>query len=316
MSPINREEALNILKLKTFEALLPYFQQATLVRQLLAHDTIKTCAIVNAKCGACGENCAFCPQSVYSQSKIQTYPMMNVDEIFTAAEKAQQMGASNFGIVTSGRTISSEEEMKTLERVIQKIRCELNITPCGSLGILTYEQLLRLKNAGMGRYHHNLESSRSFYPTICTTRTYEDQLRTIRDAKRAGLKICSGGIFGMGESDEQRVEMFETLSEEGVDSVPINFLHPQAGTQKAHITPPSPLTCLKIITVARLMLPHARIRLCGGREFNLRDMQSWIFAAGADTVMIGNYLVTAGRTFEQDLKMFEDAGMKVIFEEE
>jgi biotin synthase len=171
-----------------------------------------------------------------------------------------------------------------------------------------------LKSAGLESYDHNLEAAASFYPQVCTTRTYQDNVDTLRAAQQVGLKVCSGGLFGMGESSAQRIELFDALRELGVTSVPINFLHPLDGTplKNDNVAPLTPFECLRIIAVARLMLPTATLRICGGREYNLRDMQSWIFSAGANGIMIGCYLTTAGRKTEDDLQMIKDAGCQAV----
>lgn len=314
VTPISAEEAVRLMTVDSLADLTALMARAAAVRQTVFQNGLTSCAIINAKSGCCTENCAFCPQSVFATSAIETYPLVDADTMFMAAAEAESRGASRFGIVTSGRTIDDLSELETICRAVTRICAELTIKPCASLGILTFEQMVLLKNAGLDRYHHNLETAESHYEKICTTRTYADQLRTVRDAKRAGLSVCSGGIFGLGESREQRVEMFKTLQSELVDSVPVNFLNAIDGTHMAGRQDLNPLECLKIIAVARLMLPAQRIRICGGREHNLRDMQSWIFAAGADSVMIGHYLTTGGRTLDKDLQMFRDAGMNLIQE--
>jgi biotin synthase len=166
-----------------------------------------------------------------------------------------------------------------------------------------------LKEAGLSRYHHNLETAESFFHKICSTRSYEDQINTVKIAKDLGFSVCSGGLFGMGESLEQRVELLETIRSLDVDSVPINFLCPIPGTRLEHMKDLSPRDCLKIIAAARLMMPDKIIRVCGGRELNLRDFQSWMFFAGANGLMVGNYLVTSGRDIYADFQMIQDAGL-------
>lgn len=312
MQGISQTEALELMALEDLNGLLTLFNRANAVRNAQFGNGIAACAILNAKSGCCTENCAFCPQSIFAESKIEEYPLMSSESMLAAAKAAEKGGAVRFGLVTSGRTISDPEEFEALCEGIRLIRKHLTIKPCGSLGILTLEQLQALKAAGLDRYHHNLETAGSHYEKVCTTRTYADQLRTVRDAKTAGLTVCSGGIFGLGESREQRVEMLQTLREEGVDSVPINFLNALEGTRMAGRQDLTPLECLKIIAVARLMLPAQRIRICGGREHNLRDLQSWIFTAGADSLMIGNYLTTQGRTAEKDFDLLHDLGLELV----
>jgi biotin synthase len=208
--------------------------------------------------------------------------------------------------VTSGTGIKPGEELDKICRAMRLIRQETAIKPSCSLGIMDYDTSLKLKEAGMVTYHHNLETARSFFPSICTTHNYEDDVETIRAVKRAGLNVCCGGIFGLGESFAQRIELAETLRELEVDSVPMNFLDPVEGTKLADASFLTPMECLKTIAIFRFMLPQKNITVCGGRETNLRELQSWIFLAGASGMMTGNYLTKAGRLPELDRQMLTD----------
>jgi biotin synthase len=218
-------------------------------------------------------------------------------------------GAGCFGIVTSGTTTGRGSELEQICSVIRKIRSEGEIQPACSLGIIDRETAVVLRDAGMMKYHHNLETARSFFPNICTTHDYEEDVQTVRAVKEAGLRVCCGGIFGLGETPEQRVEFAFTLKELEVDSVPINFLNPVPGTRLAHADFLTPMECLRIIALFRYVMPDKQISVCGGREKNLRDLQSWMFFAGASGTMVGNYLTTTGREPEQDLQMFRDLGL-------
>ena len=171
----------------------------------------------------------------------------------------------------------------------------------------------RLKSAGLTRYHCNIETAKSFYPQICSTRPWEDAVNTVKAAKEVGLAVCCGGLVGLGESLEQRVELLEQIRELEVDSVPLNFYYPVEGAKVEIDAPIAPLECLKFIAVARLMMPDKEIRVCGGREFNLGDLQSWSLICGADGMMVGGYLTTRGRAVDDDLKMIADAGFKVLW---
>jgi biotin synthase len=182
---------------------------------------------------------------------------------------------------------------------------------CASLGALSQEDAAYLLSRGLRTMHHNLETSRSFFPSMCTTHAYEDDVRAVRDAKKLGARVCSGGIFGIGESPEDRVELAATLRELNVDSIPVNFLNPIPGTLLEGKQELTPFDCLKIIAMLRLFYPSADVIVCGGRKENLRDMQNLIFAAGANGLMIGNYLTTLGRPAESDLKMIDDWGLEV-----
>jgi len=188
----------------------------------------------------------------------------------------------------------------------------VDVHRCASLGVINEEQALALKEAGLQEFHHNLETARSFYPNVCTTRSYDENAASVRAAKSAGLRVCSGGIFGMGENNRQRIELAEELRDLGVDSIPLNFLNPIKGTKLENAKPLRPIEILKIIAVYRLFLPDRDLKVAGGREANLRDMQSFIFFAGANSTMVGNYLTTKGRDAAADLKMIEDLEMEVV----
>ena len=285
---------------------------ATKTREAYAGNEIRMCAIINARCGNCSENCAFCAQSGRSKAAIDKYPMKSAQEIFEHAKLAEEYGAVRYGIVTSGRSVQKGRELDIICEALELIRTKLSIVPCGSLGILSKDVMQILKKAGLDRCHHNLETAESHFAKICQTRNYTDQIRTVTEAKEAGLSVCSGGIFGLGETDGQRIEFLSTLRSLEVNSIPINFLNPIPGTPLENATPLTVVECLRIIATARLMMPETSIRICGGREKNLRDFQSWLFAAGADSFMTGGYLVTAGRDNNTDKKMIEDAGLTLV----
>lgn len=312
MNGITTEEALALLKETSLSSLLALMNRASRAREAFAGGKIKTCSIVNARCGNCSENCAFCAQSARSSASIKTWPMLSADEIVRAAEIAESHGAVRYGIVTAGRAVHKGKEMEILCEAISRISKRMKIKPCASLGILGEEELKVLKEAGLDRYHHNLEAARSYFNVVCTTRSYQHQLDTVKAARNVGLTVCSGGIFGLGESLEQRVELLDTVRSLEVDSVPLNFLSPIPGTLLEKAENLTPQACLRIIAVARLMMPEVSIRICGGREFNLRDFQSWIFAAGADAFMTGGYLVTPGRSPREDAVMVADAGLELV----
>ena len=274
-------------------------------------NKVSTCSITNAKSGNCSEDCSFCAQSHKSSANIEKYPLMSVETLFEEAKKAKELSALNFSIVTSGRSITTDNEKNKILSAIKKIRAELGLNICCSLGLVDEDFLKQLKEAGLSYYHHNLETSKSYYHEICSTRTFDDNYNFIKLAKSIGLKVCCGGIFGMGETELQRVELLESIRELDVDSVALNFYNPIDGTVLAQEISPSlsPRKCLIIISVARLMMPEKYIRICGGRELNIRSMQSWIFGAGADGIMVGSYLTTSGRSIEHDLQLIDDCGL-------
>ncbi|HEY5976198.1 MAG TPA: biotin synthase BioB [Geobacteraceae bacterium] len=287
------------------------FLAASRVKEHFVGSTIHLCSIINAKSGRCPENCSFCAQSAHHRTASPVYPLVDEDRIVACAKEAEQNGSSCYGIITSGTTIRPGEELERICRAVRRIRQETGITPSCSLGIIDHNVASALHEAGVTTYHHNLETARSFFPQICTTHDYEEDIATVRVVKNAGLKVCCGGIFGLGETAAQRVELALTLRDLAVDSVPLNFLNPIEGTPLAGASLIAPMECLSTIAIYRLILPDKRIAICGGREKNLRDLQSWIFFAGANGTMIGNYLTTAGRAPAEDWQMLKDLELAV-----
>ncbi|GAB4373813.1 MAG: biotin synthase BioB [Deltaproteobacteria bacterium] len=281
------------------------------VRRRFKGDGIRLCSIVNAKSGLCSEDCSFCSQSRRSKAEIPKYPLLPTEEMVRAAREAKVRGAREFSIVTSGLTVRGRAELARVGDAVERIRNEVGLETCVSLGTLSGEQVAYLLSRGLRSVHHNLETSRSFFPSVCTTHDYEEDLRAVREARAAGAWVCCGGIFGIGESDEDRVELAITLRELEVDSIPVNFLNPVPGTPVEGRRDLTPLDCLRILAMMRLCNPTREIIVCGGREVNLRDLQSLIFAAGATGTMAGNYLTTRGRPAEDDLQMIRDLGLSL-----
>ena len=279
------------------------------LRRQRAGNSVHLCAIVNAKSGRCSEDCRFCAQSGHWHTAAPAHPLLSADRIVAAAAEARDRGAHAFGIVTSGKGIEHKEEVVEIERAIAGVAA-LGIKPCVSPGIVAGDTLACWKAVGLWRYHHNLETARSFFPSVCTTHDYEEDVAAVRRAQAMGLTVCCGGLFGMGESWEQRVELAETLRDLRPDSVPVNFLIPVPGTPLADAPGLAPLECLRTIALLRLMLQRAAIRLCGGREQNLRSLQPLAFAAGADSIMIGDLLTTTGPAVATDLRMIADLGLE------
>jgi biotin synthase len=272
------------------------------------------CGIVNAKSGRCPEDCAFCAQSAHHQTDTPIYGLVETDDLVRAAAAGASLHANRFGIVTSGTGIDEGPELDRICAAVARIAADGQLSPCASLGIMSESALKQLRESGLRGYHHNLETSRSFYPQICGTHDYDDDVATVAAAKRLGLMTCSGGIFGLGETRAQRVELAMTLRDLDVDSVPINFLVPVPGTRLQDAAPLDPLECLTTIAAYRFMLPHATVKVCAGRERNLRDLSSWIFYAGANGMMVGNYLTTTGRDPALDLAMIRVLGLRPINE--
>ena len=283
--------------------------RANRIREKFFGKKIKVCSIVPGRLGGCNQDCKFCAQSARYETSFKKTETLSDEEILEAAKKAKQKGVPNFGIVYSGKTIS-EEELAKLEKLISKIKNEIGIGVCGGFGIIDYKQAQRLAKAGLSRYNHNLETSQNNFKNIVTTHDYDSRIETIKAAKQAGLGVCAGGIFGIGETDADRIDMALELRELGVDMVPMNFLHPIAGTPLADMPTMRPRQILRLIALYRFILPRVHIKAAGGRALNLRDMQSWIFYAGATAIISGDYLTTAGRAVEDDLRMIKDLGLE------
>jgi biotin synthase len=310
-TPIDAREAEELLACEgaEFYALMA---RAGAARERYKGRGVTLCGILNAKSGRCPEDCAFCAQSAHHRTGAPLYPLVGAGEMVDRAREVESMGAREYSIVTSGSAVRSEREIDEICKALACLREEGRLLRCASLGNLPEETLARLKEAGLTNYHHNLETARSFFPAVCTTHDYEEDVETVRRAKGLGLKVCCGGIFGLGESRCQRVELAETLRELDMDSVPLNFLNPIPGTPLEGKNDLTPVECLKIVAVFRLMMPEKDIYVCGGREVNLRDLQSWIFMAGANGMMVGNYLTTSGRDPALDLAMIHDLGLEVL----
>ena len=283
------------------------FYWANRIRLARFGPEITLCAIASVRTGRCSEDCRFCAQSSHFNTDIKPQSMAP-DQLLTAAERACSAGAGCFGLVSSGRG-PTDQDIERLAPVITSLSRTGRIQCAASLGCLTYEQAHRLYELGLRRYHHNLETSRSFFPNVVMTHTYDDRLDTVNAACRAGLQVCCGGIIGLGEAIEDRVDLAFALRDLGVDSIPLNFLNPIPGTPFANREPVSTLTALRTIAMFRFVLPDRHITIAGGREKSLRDLQSWIFFAGAGGVMVGNYLTTSGRDLRQDLQMFTDLNL-------
>ena len=285
------------------------FNAADKIRGKFRGRKVELCAITNARSGACTEDCAFCAQSAWNKTKVKVYPLLEEKEIFKRAQTAQRSGAGYFCIVTSGRRVGEKKDFSRICRVISRIRSRLKLNVDASLGELTLEEAKALKQAGLFRYNHNLETARSLYPKVCGSHTYADRIRTIENVRQAGLELCCGGIFGMGESWAQRLELAFSLRKFNPECVPVNFLNPIPGTKFGGQNPLSPLEFLKITAILRFIFPRQEIKICGGRETNLRSLQPLMFLAGADSMIIGDYLTTKGNSSQDDLKMIQDLGL-------
>jgi len=271
-------------------------------------NVLGLCAIVNAKSGTCSEDCSFCAQSGHHEADSPEYPLLSADEIVAAGAKAQSHGVTRFSVVASGKLVGDSDLRGFTEAV--KGLAALGIAPDLSPGILGRSQLKALKQAGLKGYHHNLETSASFFPQMCTTHTYEEDVNAVRTGVEAGLYVCSGGIFGIGETWDDRVELALLLRELGVQSVPINFLHPIPGTPLEGRETLAPEEALKLVGLYRFLLSDRALRICGGRLAVFgEERKKELLGSGASGLMVGDYLTTAGGAVDTDLADMEAAGL-------
>lgn len=304
--PLDRGDALRIAALEGADV-FDLFSLANRIREKTRGAKADLCAIASIKTGACPEDCAYCAQSARSKTGVAVHPLAEKWEVLEKAAVAWKSGARRFCVVTSGRR-PSKAELEQIADMISAIR-EEGLLPCATLGLLEKDELLMLRDAGLHRYHHNLETSRRFFPEICTTHSYDEKIRTIRAAREAGLSLCSGGIFGLRETWEDRVDMALELRALGVDSVPVNFLVPVRGTPLGGRHPLPPLEALKIVSLFRFILPDKEIRICGGRLQTLGEFNSMVFMAGADGLLTGDCLTVAGRNPGDDLRLVHAYGL-------
>ena len=307
---LDRAQAHKLIEAES-DSLYDLFYWANKIRIRFVGRTVRFCSILAAKVGACSEDCSYCSQSAHFNTDVQPHKL-DLNDMTTATDEAVSHGASSFGIVNSGRG-PTDRELDWLAPFFKKTAKEGRIRPCATLGELTVNQAQRLKDMGVQRINHNLETSRRFFGNVVSTHTYDDRVRTIEIAKQVGLSICSGGIFGMGENWDDRLDVAFELRDLGADVVPINFLHAIQGTPLyGSVEPLHPTEALKIIAIFRFILPDRELKVAGGREKILRDLQSWMFFAGGSSFLIGNYLTTYGRSPDEDQQMLRDLGVPFV----
>jgi biotin synthase len=295
---IDRDEALAL-----FELPLPELAaRADRARREGGGGSLEVCSIVNAKSGRCGEDCRFCAQSARWRTGASEYPLMGAGEIVAAARRARELGAGRFGVVTSGRRLSAAE-VERVAAAVRAVREETGLEPCASLGSIGPDDLARLRDAGLARYHHNIEASPAHFGNLVTTHAFAERVATARAAVEAGLSLCSGGIIGAGESREDRVDMGLAVRDLGADSVPVNVLVPVPGTPLEGAPPLSAAEVLRTVAVFRLLMPGRNIKLAAGRESALGDFQGMAFMSGANGILVGGYLTRPGRSVEDDLRL-------------
>ncbi len=282
------------------------YQAADRLRKNLHKNSLDLCSIVNAKSGKCSEDCKFCAQSAHYDVEVASYDLVDISTAITLAKENESHGVQRFSLVTAGRSVSEEHLQKFREvyRVLQK---ETSLSFCASMGFLTPEKAEQLRDMGVSRYHCNLETCRSFFPTVCSTHTWDEKVATIKIAQDAGLEVCSGGIIGMGESLEQRLELAFELRELGILSIPLNILTPIKDTPFETIQPLTVAEVLTCVAMFRFIVPKAVIRIAGGRHL-LAGEQEKYFKAGANGSIVGNYLTTAGNSLKDDVEMFKTLG--------
>src|SRR5688500_5453870 len=307
---LTREEGLWLFNLEVTADIYTLLSWANRIREHFKGNKIHLCSIVNVKAGGCSENCKFCAQSAAYQTESPRYGLVDLAPVLTAADEASQNGVTALGLVAAWKGLDEGPVLDEICQRLEELKATGKARPDASLGIIKNPRVAqKLREAGLECYNHNLESSKRFFGNVCTTHSYEDRVQTIEHLKAAGIKICSGGIIGMGETCEDRCEMALALRDLRVHIVPINILNPIDGTPFADRKPLSPLEILKTIACFRFILPKQEIMIAGGRTVNLRDLQSMIFMAGASALMVGNYLTTLNQPVEKDLQMLRDLGL-------
>src|SRR6266478_473616 len=307
---ISPQEALDLGEIENHAEIEALVERAGAARTERFGDSTDMCSLVNAKSGGCAEDCGFCAQSRFAEADTPMHAMMSPDQILEHARAAEAAGAHRFCMVTQGQGLSKRDFQNVIEGA-KLVAQHTNLKRCASIGHMSVERAKQLKDAGIQRVHHNVETAESYYDEVSTTVRYEGRIRTIEAVKEAGLETCVGGILNLGETREQRVEMAFQLATIDPTSVPINLLNPRPGTKFGDRDFMDPWEAVKWIAIFRLILPGALFRLCGGRVENLGDLQPLAVKAGVNGVMMGNFLTTLGNTPEEDRAMFEDLGLNV-----
>lgn len=302
---ITREEAL----LLTQQPLNELCQAADELREHFCKNTFDLCSIINGKSGKCSEDCKFCSQSNHFCTAAQEYQLLDSQTVLKEAQHNEKRGVIRFSIVTSGKALT-EDEVDEVCDTYRQLNAESQISLCASHGLLSYPQLVKLKESGVTRYHNNLETSRKYFPNVCTTHTYDDKINTLKNAQKAGLEVCSGGIIGMGETMEDRIDMVLELRELGVTSIPVNVLNPIPGTPFGDLQKLTEEDLCRVVSIFRFLIPNGAIRLAGGRG-NLTDKGKSAFQSGANAAISGDMLTTEGITIQDDLIVLDQLNYTV-----
>lgn len=299
---ITYNEALSLIETPLNELL----EAADEIRKHFCSNIFDICSIINAKSGKCSENCKFCAQSAHYKTNISEYPLLDKETIIKNALYMAEKGVLRFSIVTSGKALT-DNDVEILADTIKEIKSKSNISICASLGLLTDENFKKLKDAGLERVHNNLETSENFFSSVCTTHTFDDKINALKAALQSGLSVCSGGIIGLGESMQDRIDLAFSLKELGIKSVPVNILSPVKGTPYENNKPLSEEEILKTISIFRFILPDAFIRLAGGRAL-LSDKGKKAFLSGANAAITGDMLTTYGISVDTDMQIIKETG--------
>lgn len=312
-----KEKALKNIKLTKEEGVKLFnsdleilLKEANNIRKELHGDGVDLCSIVNGKSGRCGEDCAYCAQSKHHKTNINEYNLLEYEEIKRIAKENEEEGVHRFSIVTSGKGLYADD-FKRVVNYYSNLNKELKINLCASHGIIDKEALIKLKEAGVKRYHHNLETSKEYYHEICKTHSYEERINTIKHAKEIGLEVCSGGIIGLGESILDRIDLAITLRELEIKSIPLNVLSAIKGTKLQDVPPLEEEEILRTIAIFRFINPEAKIRLAAGRHL-LKFFGENAFKGGANATITGNLLTTCGNKIKDDKKLIEKVGMRIF----
>lgn len=303
---IGREEALFLVEAPLEELC----QEADEIRKQFCNNGFDICTIINGKSGRCSENCRYCAQSAFYGTEVEEYPLLDTATVVDQAVYNHERGVLRYSIVTSGKRLS-DHEVGLICASIRKVREKTGIEVCASFGLLKEEQFRKLKEAGVSRVHNNLESSRRYFPEICTTHTFDEKIESIRAAMRAGLNVCSGGIMGLGETMEDRIDMAIQIRELGIRSIPVNMLNPIAGTPYEDSRRLEDDEMRRIVAIFRFLVPNASIRMAGGRGL-LKDKGRKCFKSGANAAISGDMLTTAGISIKDDMAMIEELGYKAV----
>ena len=306
-----REEALEVIRAADVE-LLPILEAAYRVRRHFHGNRVKVHILENAMSGMCPEDCGWCSQSKVAQGDVEKYRLISKEEMVEGARKAKQAGAWKYCLVTSTRG-PNDGQMDVICDAVREIKEKVGIRVCTSLGILEREQAFRLKEAGVDRFNHNLETSERHFGKVCSTHTYEERVRTIQYVHEAGMESCCGGIVGMGEADEDVVDLAFQLRRLGVTSIPVNFLNPRPGTPLAALPVQDPKRCLRVLCMVRFVNPSRDIRCAGGREVNLRSLQPMLLYP-CNSIFTNGYLTTGGNAESEDFRMIRDLGFEPLAE--